>query len=211
MIRKQSRAHPLRVVVELVFLVLFGFLFLRGSIQLWLGIFAAGVLLSIFFSRVYCGWVCPMNTIFRPITWLRSKLGIRPLKTPRFMTNPAVRVIFLVLFVASMLLAKRLKEELPLPALITGLSVLVVLFFEEALWHNAMCPYGTILSLSSRMAPKHYRVEDKACISCGKCQKVCPVYVIDTLESGKRSIRKSDCLACGACAEACPAKAIRFE
>jgi polyferredoxin len=208
--RRSSRAHIVRILTELAFLVLFGFLFLKGSIQLWLGVFVGGAILSVFFSRLFCGWICPMNTVFRPITWLRARLGIRALKTPGFLTHPAVRYIFLGLFLASMALTKKLGIDLHMPALVFILSIPVVLLFEEALWHNIVCPYGTILSISSRKASTHYRVDGKKCVSCGKCQPVCPVHSIDSLETGKRFIRKADCITCGACAKACPTKAIRL-
>ncbi len=207
---RSSRAHTARILTELAFLVLFGFLFLRGSIQLWLGVFVGGAILSVFFSRLFCGWICPMNTVFRPIAWLRARLGIRALKTPGFLARPAVRYIFLGLFLASMALTKKLGIDLHMPALVFILSIPVVLFFEEALWHNVVCPYGTILSISSRRASTRYGVDGKKCISCGKCQPVCPVHSIDSLETGTRFIRKADCIACGACAEACPTKAIRL-
>jgi len=151
-----------------------------------------------------------MNTLFRPITWLRKKLNIKPFKTPAFMNHPAVRIVFVVLFFATMLLTKRMGIELPLPAIITGLSVLVVIFFEEALWHNSVCPYGTIFSLTSRPAKKGMVIDEATCISCGKCQKVCPSNAIDTQDTKKRRIRKSDCLVCQSCAEVCSVGAIKY-
>ena len=208
--KETKRTHALRIIMETAFLALFGFLFFRGSIQLWLGVFAAGVLLSLVFGRIYCGWICPMNTLFRPITWPRKKLNIKPFKTPGFMKHPAVRIVFVVLFFGTMLITKRLGMKMPIPAIITGLSLLVTLVFEETLWHNSICPYGTIFSLSSRLAKKGMAIDEAACISCGKCQKVCPSNAIDTLDTKKRRIRKSDCLVCQACAEVCPEKAIRY-
>jgi len=208
--RESKRTHTLRIIVELAFLALFGFLFFRGSIQLWLAVFAVGALLSLFFGRIYCGWICPMNTLFRPITWLRKKLNIKPFETPAFLKHSAVRIVFVFLFFGTMLITKRLEMELPAPAIITGLSLLVVLFFEESLWHNSVCPYGTIFSLTSRPAKKGMVIDETACISCGKCQKVCPSNAIDTLDTKKRRIRKFDCLVCQSCAEVCSVGAIKY-
>jgi polyferredoxin len=206
-----SKNHTFRLISEIVFLAIFAILLFRGSIQLWLAVFAAGAALSLVFGRIYCGYICPMNTLFRPIGWIKKKLGIGALKTPGFMKRPAFRYVFIVLFFGAMLISKRAGKELPLPAILTGISLLVVLFFEEALWHNALCPYGTIFSFSSRPAKKGMAIDEAACISCGKCQKVCPSYAIDTLESKKRRIREPDCLVCQSCAEVCSAKAIRYK
>jgi polyferredoxin len=208
---KSSGSYALRIIAEIVFLALFTILFFRGSIQLWLAVFAAGAALSLVFGRIYCGYICPMNTLFRPIGWIKKKLGIGALKTPGFMKRPAFRYVFIVLFFGSMMISKRAGNELPLPAILLGVSVLIVLFFEEALWHNALCPYGTIFSFTSRPAKKGMVIDEAACISCGKCQKVCPTNAIDTLESKKRSIRKVDCLVCQSCAEVCSVKAIRYK
>ncbi|MCD7846359.1 MAG: 4Fe-4S binding protein [Oscillospiraceae bacterium] len=53
--------------------------------------------------------------------------------------------------------------------------------------------------------PKGYHITD-ACISCGKCVKVCPQRAI---EMGKPSvIHQEHCLRCGNCFETCPVKAI---
>lgn len=205
-----KRTHTLRIIVETAFLALFGYLFFRGTIQVWLAVFAAGALLSLVFGRIYCGWICPMNTLFRPITWIRKKLNLKPLKTPGFMNHRAIRFIFAALFFLVMLITKRMEVELPLPAIITGFSLLVVLFFEESLWHNSICPYGTIFSFTSRSAKKGMVIDEATCISCGKCQKVCPSNAIDTLDTKKRRIRKPDCLVCHSCVEVCSAGAIKY-
>ncbi|MEL7556545.1 hypothetical protein SDC9_16313 [bioreactor metagenome] len=209
--KKSSGIYTLRIIIEIVFLGLFEILFFRGSIQLWLAVFVAGALLSLFFGRIYCGYICPMNTLFRPIAWTRKKLGIDPLKTPGFLKYPAFRFLCIGLFFGSMLITKRMGIKLPLPGIITGISVLFVLFFEETLWHNGVCPYGTILSFSSRFAKKGMAVDESVCVSCGKCQKPCPANAIDTLDTRKRRIRKPDCLVCLSCAEVCSVKAIRYK
>lgn len=201
----------LRIVTQLAFLALFALLFAKGRIQLWLAVFGSGAILSLVFSRFYCGWICPMNTLFRPLGWLYGKLGIKRLKTPAFLKHPGSRYVFLVLFVGTMLVTKKLGKELPLLAYVTGAAVFVTLFFEEALWHNHVCPYGTILSLTSRKAVKSEKIDEAACVSCGKCRTVCPVDCIDIVaDTKKMRIRTPDCLTCHACEAVCPTGAISY-
>lgn len=202
--------YGLRVLIEILFLVAFGLLFYLGKIQLWLAIFGAGIVLSLLFSRLYCGWMCPMKTLFRPINWLYARLRIKRMKSPRFFHMPVMRYLFLAVFIVSMLATKRMGMDIPLLVIITGVSVLVTLVFEEAFWHNCICPYGTILHLTARPAPKSVKIDEATCISCGKCQKVCPAATIDTLETKKRRIRKVDCLACYTCVLECPTEAIAY-
>ncbi len=201
----------LRIITQLVFLALFALLFAKGKIQLWLAVFGSGALLSLVFSRFYCGWICPMNTLFRPLGWLYGKLGIKRLKTPGFLKHPVFRYVFLVLFVGTMLVTKKMGMELPLLAYVTVGAVFVTLFFEEALWHNHVCPYGTILNVTSRKALKNEKIDEEACISCGKCRKVCPVNCIDIVaDTKKMRIRTPDCLTCHACEAECPTGAISY-
>lgn len=206
----QGWKQVVRITVQILFLALFTALLFIGKLQLWFAVFALGVMLSPFLGRIYCGWACPMNTLFRPIAWFYKKTGIKRLKTPAFLKKPIVRVIPLVSFALIMVFMRRSGTSLPILAILTAVSLLVTLFIEEAFWHNSICPFGTIFSISARPAKKTYRVLDDKCIACGKCQKVCPVHAIDTKEDGKRYIRGHDCISCGSCAAACPTKAIRW-
>ncbi|MDX9899689.1 MAG: 4Fe-4S binding protein [Spirochaetia bacterium] len=205
------KKKTLRILSQLLFLALFALLVAKGRIQLWLAIFGSSALLSIVFSRFYCGWICPMNTLFRPLGWLYKKLGFRRLNTPEFIKKPLFRYVFLALFVGSMLVLRKLDIKLPLLAIITGIAVLLTLFFNEDLWHNHLCPYGTILNLTSRKAARAEKIDEAACISCGACRKVCPVHCIDIVpETKKMRIRTADCITCQLCEPVCPTKAISF-
>lgn len=68
--------YILRIAVEITFFIVFAAILLAGFTQLWLVIFGIGVIASIVFDRFYCGWMCPIGTLARPIGWLYEKLGI---------------------------------------------------------------------------------------------------------------------------------------
>ena len=62
------------------------------------------------------------------------------------------------------------------------------------------------------------KVSREACVGCGKCAKVCPIFAVTVKESasGGRIARFGEvdeeiCLGCGVCARNCPTKAIRLE
>ena len=82
---KRLLASILRIIAEIVSLAIFVLLFFNNKLQLWIVIFGASALLSLFFGRFYCNYICPMNTLFRPINWLYSKLKIKKIRTPRFL------------------------------------------------------------------------------------------------------------------------------
>jgi len=205
-----TKKSYLRIIFEILFLGAFSFLLHVNNLQKWLLVFGSGIILSILFSRFYCGWICQMNTLFRPINWLYGKLGIKKLKTPEFFKYKAVRYIVLVLILASMVLTKKFKIKVNLLLYITIISVLITLIFEESFWHSHLCPYGTILSFSSRPAKLSVKIDKEKCIACGLCQKVCPSESILTLDTKKRQITKNSCLTCFKCQEVCPVDAISY-
>ncbi len=207
---KKTKKSVFRVVIQIIFLGIFSFLILKGRLQLWMPIFAGGVLFSLIFSRFYCGWMCPMGTLFRPINWIYGKLGIKRFKTPNFLNKKVVRYVILLLMAAALILSMKFKIRTNILIYVTIISIFITLFFEESFWHNNLCPYGTILSLSSRPSRLSVKIDDKGCTSCGLCQKVCPVDAIITLETKKRQIVKNECLVCFKCQEVCPVDVIQY-
>ena len=199
----------LQRTVQVLSLILFIFLLVQGKVQLWMGIFFASVLLSLLFSRFYCGWLCPINTILRPIAYGKKKLKIKSLKTPAFFRNGVVRILMLLGFLAMMVVVFRTGKKLPvLPALVL-LGVALSLFFEEELWHHWLCPYGTILSLPARAGRKSMVINPSLCTNCTRCAKVCPSGAI--VKEEKHRIIKNECLVCHECERVCTKGAISYQ
>ena len=71
------------------------------------------------------------------------------------------------------------------------------------------CPLGPIQSLASKINIFELKSDPERCVSCGLCEKACPLLAIDQAENGVRRVNMY-CCRCGACADACPKKAIRF-
>ncbi len=207
---KTKRTSVLRIITEIAAIVLFLLLFKGQKMQLWIVIFGISALLSIFFGRFYCSWICPSNTIFRGIRWVFKKLKINRVRTPKFLQNNTIRLIFLILFIFSMIAMKVLNLKLSLILYITILSIFFSLIFEEKFWHRHLCPFGTILSFTSRKAAYKLKINEEDCISCGKCQKVCPTSSIVTLENKKRRNTPHECLLCRRCIPVCPTEVCRF-
>ncbi len=208
--KKFTKKTYLRIILEVILLGVFVLLLYKHSVQKWMIVFGTGIILSLMFSRFYCGWMCQMNTLFRPINWLYGKLGIKRLKTPKFLKHKAIRYILLITIVAAMILTMKFKIHINLILYITISSIILTLIFEESFWHSNVCPYGTILSLSSRPAKKSVKIDEDNCTACGLCQKVCPSEAIITLENKKRRITKNICLTCFKCQEVCSSNAIAY-
>lgn len=67
-------------------------------------------------------------------------------------------------------------------------------------WCNTMCPVGTVLGVISRYSLWKVRIDAKACVSCGLCEKKCKASCID---SKSKVIDYSRCVDCYDCLGAC--------
>ncbi|MCK4259672.1 MAG: 4Fe-4S binding protein [Halanaerobiales bacterium] len=77
----------LRLFIQIIFLGIFLFLMVTGKAQFWMGFIFISILLSTFFGRFYCGWACPINTLIRPVNWLKKKLGLQRKDVPSFLKS----------------------------------------------------------------------------------------------------------------------------
>ena len=197
---------------RLIFLALFIFLVVTGQFQLWLIVYIGGVLVSPILGRVYCGYVCPMNTVMRPVEKLSRKLGVQRQRLPRWLENPNLRYIMLVATVSTMVLGRKvLGKEMPILLILFVLSVVLTFFVKASIWHNSLCPYSLLLGFGGRFARHSRTVENASCARINRCVKVCPVGAVTlTGAEGKATIDTARCLQCEDCTDACPRSAISY-
>ncbi|MGI6188596.1 MAG: 4Fe-4S binding protein [Clostridiales bacterium] len=168
-----------RLVSQVFFAVLFFALVTAGKVQLWMGIFLLGIIMTFLFGRVYCGWICPINTLMNLITAVKRKLRIKSLAVPGFIKKPAFRYAMLAAFVLTFVFVMSSGKKLPVLPGLLALGVFLTFFFTENLWHRYLCPYGTILGAAGRLARRSYQIDDYLCISCSACKRVCPADAVE--------------------------------
>ena len=54
-------------------------------------------------------------------------------------------------------------------------------------------------------------VNQKACVACGCCIKVCPVHAIEVVRGITAQVNEAKCVGCGKCARECPASVIQIQ
>lgn len=193
--------------------------------------FALQLLCAVFLRRAFCGWVCPAGglqelatvTVDKP-----SKLGKRTL------VKWVIWVPWLASIIAGFVVAGGVAGVDPLFHIENGISVtnlgslviylaIVALFFVPNLFlgRRAMChcicwmaPFMIIGEKLGEVvhAPQLYVAANVGkCVSCGACEKVCPMSlpVSDLLQSG--SIAHAECVQCTACCDACRKDALSLE
>jgi cytochrome c oxidase accessory protein FixG len=179
---------------------------------------------SVFYGRVYCGYMCP-QMIFSDAavalgTWLRKRVTKKfPRWKPPMREGVARGLFYAVLAVASVGLAfificyfveprdlwRRLASlDMHTAAGICGAAVTLVAFLDFALVRHrfctTVCPYGYLQGLlgDGNTLLVQYRDETHACIECKKCVRVCPME-IDIRDSPFQI----ECIHCAECVDAC--------
>jgi polyferredoxin len=169
-----------------------------------------GVLL---FGRGFCGYAC----------WTAAALDLLPHKTPSGERKQKLNFIRYILFTLSLCFVGGLFifeaqniEQIMYVAFIVGnvlyyaVGITLAFAFKD---NRAFCKY--ICPVAIFMKPMSYfsllrvkTIQDK-CVSCGKCEKTCPmnVAITDNRRSRKHG---TDCIICLKCVNTCPKKAIRL-
>jgi len=202
----------LATLIRIFFLAIFLLLLVNGKVILWLALFAVSLIAALIFGRVYCGYVCPMNTLMIAVEWLSKKLKLQTTQAPKWLKNGYFPWIALAVSIALMLLSKRvLQIDLPILPFWLVISVLVTLRYKPEVFHNLICPFGALQRSFGRFARFSVKVDQNTCIGCKLCEKACPSQAIAVSpENRKAAIRISYCHQCTNCRQVCPTKAIHY-
>ena len=209
--------------------------FYFAGIELWINEFAivffalmflmfVVVVSSVFYGRVYCGYLCPqmifseasMNLEWRLSRWVTKKFiswsasARNRIHRSIFYTIVAAASVFLAIIFISYFVAPRevlhsvLSLDITTVAGISGVVVTLITFVDFTVvrlrFCTTACPYGYLQGMlgDKNTLLVHYRDETQACIECKKCVRVCPMSI---------DIRKSpfqiECVHCAECIDAC--------
>lgn len=197
---------------RILFLAIFILLMSRGAMVMWLAIFGITVILALLLGRVFCGWICPMNTIMIPAEWLSKKLNLQAKDAPNWLKSKSLPWLVFLLMILTMIFAKRLfGVQIPILSYLLVLSVIITLRYKPEIFHNYICPFGVLQSLTGRSAFFTERVNHDKCIGCKLCETVCPSEAVKvSKETKKANINPKLCHQCFNCQLICPKDAISY-
>lgn len=190
-----------------------------GNIVLLGGIIALGVVLS----RFFCGWFCGFGALQGIFGWLGKKIFGRRFIVPAKLDR-VLRMVKYPLLVAIIWLTWKTGELIirpydPLAAyghlfaglnavwaefavgLILLVATLILSLFYERVFCKYLCPLGAINAILGRIPLFRIKRAASTCISCLKCDNVCPMN-IDI--SRANAINSPECISCLECVTSCP-------
>lgn len=199
---------------------------ISGSVLLFITL----LLTSIFFRRTWCSTICPVSAIADYSERINNKnVNRRKLSIIRY----SIFTIWFSTFILGFLLSSRgitinpfyLTENLlsidePLKFIIyyVVLFILIILTLvigkrgacHSICWMSPFLVIGSLIGNKLNLPQLRINSNPEACISCSKCNSVCPmsIDVMDELKIGV--IQSYDCINCSECENVCPKNVLKL-
>jgi len=187
-------------------------------------LFGTTVLLALVMRRSFCGQICAFgglqeffgkigNKLFKKRPAVPQKLDkvLRYLKFVVLGVTVAMAWITGELWITPYDPFNALGHLADFNALITsylvGFIVLVITLLGSIVYDRFfckyLCPAGALYGLIGKASPYSVRVNEDACIKCGKCNRSCPMNV-DVMNAKNGRVTSLECINCNECVNACP-------
>ncbi|MFN0055383.1 MAG: 4Fe-4S binding protein [Planctomycetales bacterium] len=184
------------------------------------------VTVTVLLGRVFCGWICPMNTLLELVDAFRRLLRFAEIRERdvKFSLKNKYLVLAVVLglvaitsvpFVALFYPPALMSREMHLAVFGSTIGIgtyLIVavcaieLFVSKRWWCRSICPGGALYSLLGRFRVIRVVRNEHNCVQCGECVRVCQFDLRPMLVQ----MTGMECTNCGSCVRACHDDALRF-
>jgi polyferredoxin len=189
-----------------------------------LTVFLAIIAISFLLRKSFCGWICPVGFISN-IAEKTGRAFHLLFRLPAWVDIPLLSLKYLLLgFFCYLILwqmdMKQIELFLTSPYNMTAdvrmlvfflrpstlslavmLFLLIISFFIRNFWCRYLCPYGALLGILAMASPFQVKRDPDICITCGKCEDICPASIKITQRS---IIRTPECTGCTECISSCP-------
>ena len=190
-------------------------------------LFAGQFLFSIFFGRLFCGWLCPAGALQEACAGIVDK----PVKKRANIVKYILWVPWLGSIIAGFVAAGGIQRIDPLYYTDGGISVnepgnyivyfgvillLIVLAFavgrrgacHSACWMAPFMVLGGLIGRALRLPMLQMKPAQEECTSCKTCEKICPMSLPVQSMVAKGDMQNTECILCASCADACPSHVI---
>lgn len=195
-------------------------------------VFVSMLVLSMFFGRAWCGYLCPAGGLQECVAMCNDKSAKGGWRNK---IKYVIWVIWIIAIIVTFILGKNGVTIDPSYMTDHGISVsdiydyviyygVILILVLPALIHGkrAACHYicwmapfmiiGSTIGRALHLPQLHIEAKKDECISCGKCSKACPMGldVKRMVEDGKNH-NCPECIQCGACVDVCPKKVLGYK
>ena len=194
----------------------------RGVMGLVLFLLLVPILLSLFWGRIFCGWMCPIGAAQELISNKRFRV-----KMPIAVDQPLKKLKYLLLAGFSLATlwtgVNYFGHHEPFKTLFNfdGSTLSFVLLALVLAWSivterpfcRYICPLGAILAITSRCSRCKVSLDRSTCVHCHLCAKsgCCPTGALRMESTGPAAlpvIDAAECIHCGKCGQKCPRNAL---
>ena len=186
---------------------------------------------SMFLGRVWCGWLCPAGGMQECLIRCNEKPAKQGWRN-------GIKYVIWCLWIAAVIVTFILgKNDVTVDFFYMtdhGISVtqiynyviyygVLLILVLPALIHGRrgachylcwMAPFMVIGSSIGRflhLPQLHIEADRARCVSCGKCNLVCPMGLdIRSMTKEGKNAKCTECIQCGACVDECPGKALKY-
>jgi len=178
-------------------------------------------------KKGFCSWICPFGLLSDHLTKIHMVLFKREINLPKWVDFPLRGIKYAIagFFLWSIFFKMPIEAvdlfikspyntfaDIKMLEFFTGISfrsfivitaLLILSILVKNFWCRYLCPYGAILGVIGLFSMGKIKRNEKSCIGCGKCEKICPGR-ISIME--KVAINSLECSVCLRCVDICPAE-----
>lgn len=201
---------------------------LKGVINGSLIVFVCLFLLSLFFGRVFCSWICPGGGLQEICFAAQDKPVKKGYWIKYVIWVPWLTLIIIVFWKAGGILGIHPTAHLengvslndPLSYIIwysvIGLIITWAFFFGKRSFCHHICWMAPFMVIGTKIrdffgAPGlRLKPNSSQCVNCKKCNQACPMSLEVQQMVHNDAMEHHEYILCGACIDSCPKKAISY-